>query len=514
VGGEIVTGLIRLIVGKSFLHSSKNVIVIGAGPAGLTAALELSKSGVRTRVLESGAIPGGLARTQQYKGYRFDIGGHRFFTKVREVEKIWSELLGDDFVSRPRLSRIYYQGRYFKYPLEPWDALRNLGLGESLVCGLSFLRARLAPVRPETTFDAWVSNRFGRRLFRTFFKTYTEKVWGMPCSEIDADWAAQRIRGLSIPALLKDLLLPKPKDKQKLVTTLIDSFHYPRLGPGMMWEACARQVEQLGGAVLYKTAVEKICWEKERVLRVCSGDGAAYEGSDFISTMPIRDLIRALDPAPPPEVLEAASGLRYRDFIVAAVILDRAEVFPDNWIYVHDPLVKVGRIQNFKNWNPEMVPSPERTCLGLEYFCIEDDALWKSSDRELLDLAAKELECLGIAPASAVVDGTVLRVKKAYPVYDGPHKACLGVIRKFVSTLSNLQLVGRNGMHHYNNQDHSMLTGLLAARNVLGADHDVWRVNSAPEYLESGVVLDEKELASLRATQPRVPEKASTTSAM
>jgi protoporphyrinogen oxidase len=374
---------------------------------------------------------------------------------------------------------------------------------------LSFLYSHLFPVRPEATLDAWVSNRFGRRLFRTFFETYTEKVWGIPCSEIDADWAAQRIRGLSIPALIKDMFLPKPRNKPNQVKTLIDSFHYARLGPGMMWEACARQVEAMGSAVVYNTGVDKVCWEPGRVLRVSTTVGTTHEASHFISTMAIRDLIHSLTPAPPPDVIAAADGLRYRDFMVVALILDRAEVFPDNWLYIHDPSVKVGRIQNFKNWSPDLVPSADRTCLGLEYFCIEDDALWRQTDRQIIDLATAELAQLGIAPKSAIVDGTVLRVKKAYPVYDGRHRSCLRVIREFLSPLSNLQLIGRNGMHHYNNQDHSMLTGLLAARNIMGANYDLWQVNTAPEYLESGLILDEDDLASLHATQPQIPHKIS-----
>jgi protoporphyrinogen oxidase len=485
-------------------NASGRTVVIGAGPAGLTTAYELCKAGVPPIVLESGSIPGGLARTEQYRGFRFDIGGHRFFTKIPIVEELWKELLQDDFLSRPRLSRIYYDGRFFKYPLEPRDALFQLGLVESALCAASFVAARILPMRPELTFEAWVSNRFGRRLFRTFFESYTEKVWGMRCSEIDADWAAQRIRGLDAIALLKHLFLPKPKNKDRIAKTLIDSFHYPRLGPGMMWEECTRRIEEYGGNVFFDAPVAKIHWEPGRVLSVATASGETYAGSHFVSTMAIRDFIQALDPPAPQEVAQAASGLRYRDFIVVALILPVAEVFPDNWIYIHDPAVRVGRIQNFKNWSAEMVPSGE-TCLGLEYFCSEGDELWNSSDRDLLALAAKELAQLGFANQAA--DGTVLRVKKAYPVYDGHHKQHIEAVRRFVSTLPNLQLIGRNGMHHYNNQDHSMLTGLLAARNILGGSYDVWRVNAEPEYLESGALLEESEFAALRTTQPRVPRK-------
>lgn len=484
-------------------------VIIGAGPAGLTAAYELCKAGVTATVLESGSLCGGLARTEQYKGYRFDIGGHRFYTKVEAVERLWHELLGEDFVLRPRLSRIYYQGRFFKYPLEPADALRGLGFWNATACMLSFLRVRLAPIRPEHTLDAWISNRFGRRLFKTFFESYTEKVWGIPCNEIDADWAAQRIRDLDIISLVKHMLLPLPAANGKVVKTLIEAFHYPRLGPGMMWEECAKRIQGLGGAVQRESRVDKIHWEPGRVTALETADGGVFEGSHFISTMPIKELIEAFHPAPPAEVLRAARGLRYRDFLTVALIVQRAEVFPDNWIYVHDPAVKVGRIQNFKNWSAEMVPSADSTCLGLEYFCNEGDALWSLGNDELIALATGELQQLQVCPADTVVDGTVLRDRKAYPVYDESYKRYLGVIREFLRTVPNLQLVGRNGMHHYNNQDHSMLTGMMAARNILGASYDLWKVNTDMEYLESGEILSEEEFLALVSSQPRVPYRTS-----
>ena len=493
------------------LHAPPNsCVIIGAGPAGLTAAYELSRSGFASTVLESTAVPGGLARTEHYKGYRFDIGGHRFFTKLRVVDEIWHEMLGTDFLSRPRLSRILYNGRFFKYPLEPMDALSQLGLWEATACAASFLRIRLFPIRPEKTLDAWVSNRFGRRLFDTFFRTYTEKVWGIPCSEIDAEWAAQRIRGLDAITLIKQMLLPVPKDKGRMVKTLIDSFHYPRLGPGMMWEECARRIVNLGGTLHYNSPVVQVEWEPERVVAIVTAAGARYEGSHFISTMAIQQFLQAFDPSPPEEVLRAGGRLRYRDFLTVALILRRANIFPDNWIYIHDPGVKVGRIQNFKNWSPEMVPSKETTCLGLEYFCSQGDELWNLDDAELVRLASRELAQLGIAGDTEVVDGTVVRARQAYPVYDSDYQSCLATIRGFLSTLGNLQLVGRNGMHHYNNQDHSMLTGLLAARNVLGETHDVWAVNSDFEYHESDEFQSDDHLDALRSSQPKVPRKTGT----
>ncbi len=485
---------------------SNKTVVIGGGPAGLTVAHELTKAGAACTVLESGSIPGGLARTEEYKGYRFDIGGHRFFTKVALIEDLWHELLGEDFIERPRLSRIYYRGKYFKYPLEPSNALAGLGVVNSAACLFSYLRGRLFPIRPETTFEAWVSNRFGRRLFRIFFESYTEKVWGIPCSQIDADWAAQRIRDLDVVALIKHMLLPKPatKDKSKVVKTLIDAFHYPRLGPGMMWERCTERIRERGGSVLFHSQVDRILWEPGRVTSV-EAAGVSHTGSHFVSSMPISELIRALDPAPPPETLAAAADFHYRDFITVALILKRREVFPDTWIYIHEPNVNVGRIQNFKNWSPEMVPDPETTCVGLEYFCFEGDGLWNMPDQEMLALAARELEALGIAKASEVLDGTIVRTPKAYPVYDDTHRRGIAAIRAFLAELPNLQLVGRNGMHHYNNQDHSMLTGLLAARNILGANYDLWKVNVDAEYLEDGEILTAEEFKNLTSSQPRVP---------
>ena len=486
--------------------TSQNVVVIGAGPAGLTAALELSKSSVPCTVLEAGTVPGGLAKTDEYKGYRFDIGGHRFFTKVRLVEELWHELLPQDFLECTRLSRIYYRGRYFKYPLEPWDALRGLGLGNAVACLGSYLYARLFPVRPELSFDAWVSNRFGRRLFKTFFESYTEKVWGIACREISADWASQRIRGLDAISLIKNMLFGKPKEKSKVVKTLIASFHYPRLGPGMMWEKCVERIEALHSRVCYRLRVDRIVWEPGRVLAVEAG-GARFAGTHFISTMPIQELIHALQPAPPKEMQAAASDFRYRDFLTVALILRKRNVFPDNWIYIHDPSVKVGRIQNFKNWSAEMVPDPETTCLGMEYFCFEGDDLWTRSDAAMRALATEELARLGIASPDLVVDATIVREQKAYPIYDENHQRGLKVLRDFLPELGNLQLVGRNGMHHYNNQDHSMLTGLLAARNILGAHYDLWKVNVDAEYHEAGEILTNEELKHLVTSQPLVPER-------
>ncbi|MCC6862446.1 MAG: NAD(P)/FAD-dependent oxidoreductase [Bryobacterales bacterium] len=481
------------------------VIIIGAGPAGLTAAYELSKNGRRSLVLEKDGVAGGLARTAEYKGYLFDIGGHRFFTKVTLVDQIWREILGNDFITRPRLSRIFYKSRFFQYPLEPMNAFLGLGPAESLLCALSFLRARLFPRKPEDDLETWVTNRFGSRLFKTFFKTYTEKVWGISCKEIRAEWAAQRIRGLSLTSLIWSAFNPaRNRDKQSAIQTLIHQFEYPRKGPGMMWTKARDIIEARGSRVLFHAPVERVLWQPGRVTAVRAG-GQDYPGDHFISSMPIRELIESLDPAPPDYVRNAAADFKYRDFLTVALMVRGKDLFPDNWIYVHEPGVKVGRIQNYSNWSPEMVPDPETSCLGLEYFCFEGDGLWTMSDPDLIALATRETAALGLVRPSDVIDGTVLRIPKAYPVYDATYKRGLSAIQRFLETVPNLQLVGRNGMHRYNNQDHSMLTAILAARNIMGGRYDLWRVNVDADYHEEGRSFTEEEVKALERSQPAVP---------
>ncbi|MGE5645943.1 MAG: NAD(P)/FAD-dependent oxidoreductase [Acidobacteriota bacterium] len=483
----------------------QQVVIIGAGPAGLTAAYELAKKDVASVVLEKDSIVGGLARTAEYKGYLFDIGGHRFFTKVSLVENMWREVLGADFITRPRLSRIYYNSKFFQYPLEPRNALAGLGLLESARCGFSYVAARLRPEKPETNFEAWVSNRFGKRLYRTFFKTYTEKVWGIPCREIQAEWAAQRIRGLSMTSVIWNAIRPKQNgNKQDVIKTLIHEFEYPRRGPGMMWTKTKEAIERRGSEVVFQAPVEKIVWEPGRVTAVHAG-GRVYQGEHFISSMPIRELIERMEPAPPDYLRAAAADFNYRDFLTVALMVRDKDLFPDNWIYVHDSKVKVGRIQNYNNWSPEMVPDPETTCLGLEYFCFEGDGLWSMPDRELVELGKRELAALGLLDPAKVFDGTVLRIEKAYPIYDANYRRGVDAVRRFLKTVPNLQLAGRNGMHRYNNQDHSMLTAMLAARNILGARYDLWQVNVDENYHEEGAALTEQELRALDASQPLVP---------
>jgi protoporphyrinogen oxidase len=463
-------------------------MVIGAGPAGLTAAYELARHGVPVVVTEQDGQVGGLARTVEYRGFRFDIGGHRFFTENSSVRDLWQTLLGADLLVRPRLSRIYYRGRFFDYPLKPLNALRGLGLSTSLAVLGSYLWRKLAPVRPETSFADWVTNRFGDRLYRIFFQSYTEKVWGIPCDEIGAQWAAQRIRGLSLRTAMAAMFFPvRHTTGENAIRTLTDSFYYPRLGPGMMWEAFRAEIERQGGRILLPCRVETIHHDGSAVTGVTAsrnGERREERVAQVISSIPLRELVRSLRPEPPAEVLAAAERLRYRDFLTVALIVDAADLFPDNWIYVHDPKVRVGRVQNFKNWSPEMVPDAARTCLGMEYFCTAGDELWSMPDGELVSLAKRELAAIGLAGEELVSDGVVVRMAKAYPVYDEAYPGAVAAIRRYLDRFTNLQVIGRNGMHKYNNMDHSMLTGMLAARNLLGERHDLWEVNTDDAYLE------------------------------
>lgn len=460
------------------------VIIIGGGPAGLTAAYQLMKAGRKSVVLEKNAIVGGIARTESYKGYRFDIGGHRFFTKVDQVNALWQEVLGDDFLTRPRMSRIYYQNKFYNYPLRLSNVISNLGLIESFLIFLSYLGAKISPYPQENTLEEWVSNRFGPRLYRTFFKTYTEKVWGMPCHEISAEWAAQRIKGLSFFTAVQNALLG-PRNGQ--IKTLIDQFQYPRLGPGMLWERIQQLLTTAGHSMLLQTEALSIHHQNRKISHVTAqnGDGTQnITGSHIISSMPLSHLINRLEPSPPAEIVDSANRLTYRDFLTVVLIVNRPHIFPDNWIYIHSPHVKVGRIQNFKNWSPEMVPDPTKTSLGLEYFCNAGDPVWSLPDDSLIKLATEELAQIGLVGPAEVEGGVVLRQKKAYPVYTGAYKTHLERIQSYLNGFNNLQTVGRNGLHMYNNQDHSMLTAMLAVKNILGEQHNVWSVNVERAYHE------------------------------
>jgi len=466
-------------------YEASTVAIIGGGPAGLTAAYELQKhsKAYHPVVFEESNQVGGISRTEMYKGYRYDIGGHRFFTKVKSVEALWKEVLPNDFLQRPRMSRIYYRSKYYDYPLKPLNALLNMGPYESMRIMLSYAKWKVRPSREEVTFEQWVTNRFGGRLFWHFFKSYTEKVWGIPCNEIRADWAAQRIKNLSLRKAIWNAF-----SGSNDTHSLIEKFDYPRLGPGMMWEAFRDRVEEKGGEVRMEQKVRRIFRDENKVrgVEVENADGSTYEfaADQFISSMPISALVENMVPPAPDHVRGAAAKLRYRDFLMVTLIIEGENMFPDNWIYIHSPDVKVGRIQNFRSWSEEMIPEPNRSSLGMEYFCNENDELWDKDDAELLAQAERELRTLNLVGDAPVLDGKVIRQRKAYPLYDGDYRDALETIREWLATITNLQAVGRNGMHRYNNQDHSMLTAMLAVKNILGEEHDLWAVNVEEEYHE------------------------------
>ncbi|HEX6501036.1 MAG TPA: NAD(P)/FAD-dependent oxidoreductase [Micromonosporaceae bacterium] len=460
------------------------VVVIGAGPAGLTAALMLTRAGRRPVVLEASGEVGGISRTVERDGFRFDLGGHRFFTKVDAVSKLWHEILPDgEFLRRPRLSRILYRGKLFDYPLKPMNALGNLGIVEASRCMLSYAKAKVRPPKDQSTFEGWVSARFGERLYRIFFKTYTEKVWGVPATSIQADWAAQRIKNLSLASAIINAVRPAKGKNQ--ITTLIDEFEYPKLGPGMMWQRARELVEQAGGEVHLHTPVVEVHRDEHGVTGVTvlrDGRHELIECERLVSSMPLTELVLAMDP--PEHVADAAKRLSYRDFLTVALVIPVEKAFPDNWIYVHTPGVRVGRIQNFGSWSPYLVKDGY-TCLGLEYFVNEGDDMWSRPDEELVKIARDELATLGLVDTSRVEAGYVVRVPKAYPVYDPGYQERVDVMRRWLeSATPNAYPVGRNGMHKYNNQDHSMLTAMLAVENILGASHDLWAVNVEQEYHE------------------------------
>lgn len=460
----------------------KRVVIIGAGPAGLSAAYEVARLGGTPLVLEKEPVVGGIARTARHGDNLFDVGGHRFFTKNRQIAQLWDEVLAEDFIKVSRLSRIYYGHKLYHYPLKPVNALANLGILESIRVVSSYARYHIKPLRNEDTFEQWVTNRFGKRLYEIFFKTYTEKVWGIACSEIRSDWAAQRIKGLSLRSALTNALFGSGAAK-----SLIETFHYPRRGPGQMWQRFRDLVEDRGGEVRLGAEVTGIETTGSQVSAVrfrCQGAEEVVAADHVISSMPLPDLVRAVKPGFDASVLCHAAALRYRAFLIVVLVLDRPQIFPDQWIYVHAPGVRVGRIQNFKNWSAEMVANPSTTSLGMEYFCDEGDVLWNESDRRLGELAATELESLGLAPGTKVVDRCILRQPKAYPVYDEDYKSSLAVLRGALTRIERLQTVGRNGMHRYNNMDHSMLTGMLAARNIMAAGHNLWGVNEDLQYHE------------------------------
>ena len=476
---------------------SVDVAIIGAGPAGLTAAYLLTKQGHSVTVIEKDPVyVGGISRTVELDGFRFDIGGHRFFSKSQQVVDLWNEILPDDFIQRPRMSRIYYEGKFYSYPLRAFEALWNLGIWRSTLCMASFAKAKLFPNRKVRSFQDWTVNAFGHKLFSIFFKTYTEKVWGMPCDEMSADWAAQRIKGLSlwgavVDGLKRSLGLNRKPNDGMATKTLLETFRYPRLGPGMMWEKARDHVVAGGNNVLMAHGLKRLEEDQAtgqwRLIATGPDGDVVINAAHVISSAPMRELAGRIHPLP--TSLPQAMELKYRDFLTVALMVKGQDIFPDNWIYIHDSKVQVGRIQNFRSWSPEMVPDPSLACVGLEYFCFEGDGLWSASDADLVELAKKEMAILGLCNPDDVVGGAVVRQEKAYPVYDDDYAANVLAMRsELEARYPTLHLVGRNGMHRYNNQDHAMMTAMLTVRNIVAGArvHDVWQVNEDAEYHEAG----------------------------
>ncbi|MEE4153335.1 MAG: NAD(P)/FAD-dependent oxidoreductase [Erythrobacter sp.] len=488
-----------------------DVAIIGAGPAGLTAGYLLTKAGKSVAIIEKDEVyVGGISRTVEHEGYRFDIGGHRFFSKSQQVVDLWNEILPDDFIQRPRMSRIYYEGKFYSYPLRAFEALGNLGILRSTACMASYFWYKAFPIRDVRSFEDWTTNQFGHKLYSIFFKTYTEKVWGMPCNEMSADWAAQRIKGLSLwgavtDGLKRSLGLNKKPNDGMAAKTLLETFRYPRLGPGMMWDAARDKIIATGrGEVLMGHALEQLAaigpndegfnWSmtakgKEGTVQI--------RARHAISSAPMRELSRRIHPLPQSSL--EASKLRYRDFLTVALMVKSEDLFPDNWIYIHDERVQVGRVQNFRSWSPEMVPEEDMACVGLEYFCFEGDGLWSSTDDELVAQATREMEILGLCDPAKVVKGAVVRQEKAYPVYDDDYETNVQAMRSELEEKHpTLHLVGRNGMHRYNNQDHAMMTAMLTVENILAGKrvYDTWCVNEDAEYHEAGDEGEQERIAA------------------
>jgi protoporphyrinogen oxidase len=518
----------------------RTAIIVGAGPAGLTAAYELlRRTDIQPIVLERDDFLGGIARTVQYKGNRMDIGGHRFFSKSDRVMNWWLDILplasgpgaltiayqqqtrevantptadptrtDNVMLVRPRKSRIYFLRRFFDYPITlSGNTLRNLGVVRTIKIALSYTRALAFPERNETNLEQFFINRFGRELYRTFFQSYTEKVWGIPCHEISAEWGRQRIKGLSMLKTLSHIAkkafgrVGGDVRQATVETSLIEQFMYPKFGPGQMWEEVARRIEERGGTILHHQDVERIAWQGTRVLSVTAvnrqtGERTEYRGDYFFSTMAVQDLVRASDPPPPAHVREISDGLMYRDFIAVGMLVSRLKVqdpgsvgsrlLSDNWIYIQEPDVLIGRLQIFNNWSPGLVADPDKVWLGLEYFCYTTDDIWKLPDAVMIDLAATELDTIGIIDKRDVLDATVVRVPKTYPAYFGSYDR-FDQVRAWLDGLENLFPIGRNGMHKYNNQDHSMLTAMIAVDNILEGRTDksnLWSVNTEHEYHE------------------------------
>lgn len=467
------------------METEKKIIIIGAGPAGLAAGYELSRNGTRVLLLEQKDSVGGLSRTTNYKGHLFDVGPHRFFTKNKEINDLWHKVLGADSLNVPRLTRIFYRRKFFAYPVKPFDVLLKIGFADSVAVCFSYLRNKLFLKNAELkTFEDWTVNNFGRKLFEIFFKTYTEKVWGIPCNQISAEWASQRIKNLSLWAALRHAI---SKDKKK-VKSLVEEFKFPKLGAGLFYEKMANEIKNGDGEILCGQKAISIVHKNNRVVSVIvrgsNGEEKEWVGDHFLFSLPLTEFVRVLSPELPSAVRAVADNLYFRGHISVNLIIKKLNIFPDNWIYIQDPDIKMGRIANYRNFSKEMVRGGYApiTC---EYFAFKDDELWRQSDGDLKKLAVMELEMMGFLKESDVIDGSVSREEFAYPVYYLGYKESLDRIKDSLDYFENIQLIGRGGTYRYNNQDHSLLSGVLAARNILGENHDIWSINADSEYYES-----------------------------
>ena len=473
---------------------SKEVIIIGAGPAGLGAALELQKNNIKDiLIIDTHSIPGGLSRTEIFEGNRFDLGPHRFFSKNKEINQLWHKVLGNDFKPVKRYTRIYYKNKFFNYPLKPFNTLKNLGIIESSQAMIDYFLSQITNNNTIQSFEDWVSKNFGRKLYRTFFKTYTEKVWGIDCKKISGDWAAQRIKGLNLYEAVLDAL--KPTKSKKSAKTLVEEFDYPVYGAGMMYERMAEQISEQGGDFLFDTTVKQINLKDDRVESIIVKNNnreLIIPIETLFSSMPLTKAVQSIKPTAGENILKASRKLFFRDHITVNLIIEGYDLFPDNWIYVHSPEVKMARLANYNNFSLCMPANQKTTVLSVEYFIFKNDNIWNMSDHDIIKLAKEELHYMNLVNKSLVKDGFVIREIDSYPIYFVGYQKYYHILKEFISNISNIQCIGRGGMYKYNNQDHSLYAGILAARNYCGAQYNILDVNVDVEYLESAQRYEKK----------------------